>query len=107
MEGSAQSCCTAGRFFYAMYREEERAVRVGERRKKAVAARGGGMENFQFARERAPIYRRALGLGFLSGPNGLGWAGMGLAQNTYSGRAKLFFRIKKMLPRNSFVRKTT
>jgi hypothetical protein len=43
-----------------------------------VAARGG-MENFQFARERAPICRRALGLGFLSGPNGLGWARMGLA----------------------------
>jgi hypothetical protein len=88
------------------------AVKQGGRRcvgKKAaggreVAARGG-MENFKFARERAPIYRRALGLGFLSGPNRLGWAGMGLAQNTYSGRAKLFFRIK-MLPLNSFLQRT-
>jgi hypothetical protein len=35
-----------------------------------VAARGG-MEIFQFARERAPIYRHVLGLGFLSGPIGL------------------------------------
>jgi hypothetical protein len=30
------------------------------------------MNKSQFARERAPIYREALGLGFLSG---LGWAG--------------------------------
>jgi hypothetical protein len=29
------------------------------------------MEIFQFARERAPIYRHVLGLGFLSGPIGL------------------------------------
>jgi hypothetical protein len=59
------------------------AVKQGGRRRvgkkqvaggREVAARGG-MENFQFARERAPIYRRALGLGFLSGPIGLGWAG--------------------------------
>jgi hypothetical protein len=32
------------------------------------------MEIFQFARERAPIYRHGLGLGFFSGPNGLEWA---------------------------------
>jgi hypothetical protein len=38
-----------------------------------VAARGGNGK-FPIARERAPIYRRALGLGFLSGPNGLEWA---------------------------------
>jgi hypothetical protein len=63
------------------------------------------VQNNQMLGERAPIYRRALGLGFLSGPNGLGWAGMGLAQNMYSGRAKLFFRIK-MLPRNSFLQRT-
>jgi hypothetical protein len=67
---------------------------------------GWECKNASTCKERAPIYRRALGLGFLSGPNGLGWDGMGLAQNTYSGRAKLFFRIK-MLPRNSFVGKTT
>jgi hypothetical protein len=63
------------------------------------------VQNNQMQGERAPIYIRALGLGFLSGPNGLGWAGMGLAQNMYSGRAKLFFRIK-MLPRNSFLQRT-
>jgi hypothetical protein len=28
----------------------------------------------KFARERAPIYRHVLGLGFVSGPIGLGWA---------------------------------
>jgi hypothetical protein len=44
------------------------------------------MDNFQFARERAPIYRHVLGLGFLSGPNGLGWAG----PNTKPGRDNLF-----------------
>ena len=30
MEGSAQSCCTAGRFFCAMYREEESCACGGE-----------------------------------------------------------------------------
>jgi hypothetical protein len=35
----------------------------------------------------------------------IGRAGMGLAQNMYLGRAKLFFRIK-MLPRNSSLRRT-
>jgi hypothetical protein len=44
------------------------------------------VQNNQMQGERAPIYRRALGLGFLSGPNGLGWAG----PNTKSGYAKLF-----------------
>jgi hypothetical protein len=29
------------------------------------------VQNNQMQGERAPIYRRALGLGFLSGPNGL------------------------------------
>jgi hypothetical protein len=45
----------------------------------------------------------ALGLGFSHGQ--MGRARMGLAQNTYSGRAKLFFRMK-MLPRNSFLQRT-
>ncbi|PWZ19131.1 hypothetical protein Zm00014a_036439 [Zea mays] len=36
--------------------------------------------------ERAAIYRETLGLGLLSGPNGLGWAG----PNTLSGCAKHF-----------------
>jgi hypothetical protein len=39
-----------------------------------VAARGE-MENFQFARERAPIYRRKPRVRVSNGPNGLGWAG--------------------------------
>jgi hypothetical protein len=51
------------------------------------------MNKSQFARERAPIYRHVLGLGFLSGPNGLGWAG----PNTKQGRAYLFFRVKMFL----------
>jgi hypothetical protein len=33
------------------------------------------MQIFQFARGGTSIYRHGLGLGFLSGPNGLGWAG--------------------------------
>jgi hypothetical protein len=65
--------------------------RVGEedREKKNVAARenrGVGMENSQVQEERDPIYRRVLRLGFLSGPNGLGWA----SPNTKSGRDNLF-----------------
>jgi hypothetical protein len=32
------------------------------------------MNKSQFARERAPIYRHVLGLGFISGPIRLGWA---------------------------------
>jgi hypothetical protein len=40
-EGSTQSCCTTGRFFSAPCTGKKRAVRVGERRKKDVAARGG------------------------------------------------------------------
>jgi hypothetical protein len=47
---------------------------VWGRRKKAVAARGE-MEIFQFARERATIYRRKPRVGVSNGPNGLGWAG--------------------------------
>jgi hypothetical protein len=50
----------------------------------------------------APLFiEAALGLGFFSGPSGLGW----ICPNTYSGRVNLFSRIK-MLPRNSFVRGT-
>jgi hypothetical protein len=65
--------------------------RVGEedREKKKVAARvnrGVGMENSQVQGERDHIYRRVLGLGFLSGPNGLGWAG----PTTKLGRDNLF-----------------
>jgi hypothetical protein len=60
-----------------------------DREKKKVATRenrGVGMENSQVQGERDPIYRRVLGLGFLSGPNGLGWAG----PNTKPGRDNLF-----------------
>jgi hypothetical protein len=59
-------------------KEEEGAWERKKRARRLVEEKwrlGGEMENFQFARERAPIYRRALGLGFLSGPIGLGWAG--------------------------------
>jgi hypothetical protein len=59
---------------------------VWERRKKVVAARGGGMENVQFARERAPIYRRKCRVRVSNGPNGLGWAG----PNTKPGHDNLF-----------------
>ena len=54
---------------------KERAVRVGERRKKAVAAGKKwrvGVKNCQFARERGAIYRRSPRVRV---PNGLGWAG--------------------------------
>jgi hypothetical protein len=50
------------------------------RRKKAVAAKkngGVGVKNCQVQGKSTPIYRKWLGLGFLSG---LGRAGMGLAQ---------------------------
>jgi hypothetical protein len=48
--------------------------------------RGVGMENSQVQGERARIYRHVLGLVFLSGPNGLGWAG----PNTKPGHDNLF-----------------
>jgi hypothetical protein len=35
------------------------------------------MENSQVQGRGIHIYRGALGLGFSSGPNGLGWAGLG------------------------------
>jgi hypothetical protein len=47
---------------------------------------GGGMENVQFARERAPIYRRKCRVRVSNGPNGLGWAG----PNTKPGHDNLF-----------------
>jgi hypothetical protein len=50
-------------------------VCVWERRKKVVAARGVDAI-FPICKGRGTsIYRRGLGLGFLSGPIGLGWAG--------------------------------
>jgi hypothetical protein len=48
------------------------------RRRKRVAAqkfRGVGVQNNQVQRERVRIYRHEVGLWFLSGPIGLGWAG--------------------------------
>jgi hypothetical protein len=53
---------------------------LARRRKKVVAARkngGVGVKNCKVQEKSAPIYRKWLGLGFLSG---LGRAGMGLAQ---------------------------
>jgi hypothetical protein len=44
------------------------------------------MENFQFAREMAPIYRRNPRVMVSNGPNGQGWAG----PNTKLGRDNLF-----------------
>jgi hypothetical protein len=58
-----------GRKLPTRCREEER-----DREKRKWRLGGGGMEIFQFARKRAPIYRHVLGLGFLSGPIGLEWA---------------------------------
>jgi hypothetical protein len=43
--------------------------------------------------ERVRIYREALGLGF---PSGMGWTGMGLAQNPNLGRAKFIFQNKNV-----------
>jgi hypothetical protein len=80
-------------------------VRTGnneEKKKLLVAARmnrGVGVKNCQVQGRSTPIYRKMLGLGFLSGPNGLGWAG----PNTKPDRDNLFSGIK-MLPQNSFVR---
>ena len=45
-----------------------------ERLLAAVVSLGVGVQNCQVQWERAPIYRHGLGLGFLSGPNGLEWA---------------------------------
>jgi hypothetical protein len=47
---------------------------------------GVGVQNCQVQGERAPIYMHVLGLGFLSGPMRLGWAG----PNTKLGRDNLF-----------------
>jgi hypothetical protein len=44
------------------------------------------VQNSQVQGERTPIYRHVVGLGFLSGPIGLGWAG----PNTKLGRDNLF-----------------
>jgi hypothetical protein len=44
------------------------------------------MQIFQFARERAPIYRRKPRVRVSNGPNGLGWAG----PNTKPGHDNLF-----------------
>jgi hypothetical protein len=38
---------------------------------------GWECKNASTCKERAPIYRRALGLGFSHGPNGPGWNGLG------------------------------
>jgi hypothetical protein len=66
----------------------------------AVGSVGVEMQSSQVQGERAPIYRHVVGLGFLIGPNGLGWAG----PNTKPGCANLFSGIK-MLPQNSSLRK--
>ena len=53
------------------------AVKEKETWKEKVAARkirGVGMENSQVQGRSTSIYRHGLGLGFLSGPNGLEWA---------------------------------
>jgi hypothetical protein len=44
------------------------------------------VQNSQVQGERAPIYRHVVGLGFLSGPIGMGWAG----PNTKLGHDNLF-----------------
>jgi hypothetical protein len=101
-EGSVQSCCTAGRFFCAMHREEESCA-CGERRKKAVAAGksgGVGMQNDQGQGRGIRIYRETLGLGFQLGQ--MGW--VGLAQTRYRA-ALIYFSGIKMLSRNSSLRK--
>jgi hypothetical protein len=59
--------------------EEGPLLRVGEEAREAMAAEkmiGVGVQNCQVQGESTPIYRKWLGLGFLSGPNGLGfkWA---------------------------------
>jgi hypothetical protein len=96
MERSMAPCCCVRN------REGRRlCVREKERGEERVAARGVDAifpicKGRHFYLYRSPRVRV---------PNGLGWARMGLAQNTYSGRAKLFFRIK-MLPRNSFLQRT-
>jgi hypothetical protein len=75
--------------------------KTGKEKVAARRIRGVGVQNSQGQGRSTPIYRKMLGLGFLSGPNGLGWAG----PNTKPDRDNLFTRIK-MLPRNSFVCKT-
>jgi hypothetical protein len=61
--------------------------KMAEEEEKRCWRLGVGMEIFQFARERAPIYREALGLGFFL----VGWAGLEWAwPKTKSGWVKLF-----------------
>jgi hypothetical protein len=75
-----------------------------ERLLAAVVSLGVGVQNCQVQGERNPIYRRSPRVRVpLVGQ--MGRARMGLAQNTYSGCTKLFFRIK-MLPRNSSLQRT-
>jgi hypothetical protein len=64
------------------------AAARGRRRKRVAAENflGVGVQNSQVQGERAPIYRHEVGLGFLSGPIRLGWAG----PNTKLGHANLF-----------------
>jgi hypothetical protein len=59
--------------------EEGPLLHVGEEAREAMAAEkmiGVGVQNCQVQGESTPIYRKWLGLGFHSGPNGLGfkWA---------------------------------
>jgi hypothetical protein len=83
-----------GRF---LRQEQRKKTAARERKKKKrewrLGKNGGvGVENDQVS---TPIYRRRLGLGF-SLVGLMGWAGMGLAQNPHSGRAKFIFPNKNV-----------
>jgi hypothetical protein len=89
---------------------KERAVRVGERRKKAVAAGKKwrvGVKNCQFARERGAIYRRGTRVRVLNGPNGLAQARNRAALNYFRNKNALaeFVATEKQSEKSSDERK--
>jgi hypothetical protein len=80
---------SAGRFFCAMYREEESCACGGEEEEGYGGwkfLRGGSAKMPPLARRGLLFIEGALGLGFSHGPKGLGWAG----PNTKPGRDNLF-----------------
>jgi hypothetical protein len=61
-----QSCCTAG--------GRRGECRLGRRKGEMLWRLGGWVENFKVQGRSTSIYRKWLGIGFLSGPIGLEWA---------------------------------
>jgi hypothetical protein len=79
-EAAARRGALAGRFFCAMYREEESCACGGEEEEGCGGwkfLRGGSAKMPPFARRGLLFIEGALGLGFSHGPIGPGWNGLG------------------------------